>query len=962
MAATGNNYINFVNELVYGDLGTGELGTLPITGAKNHIHWTRDNIPNSVSTVVTGVEFLTHHLDYMLTRYEAWRSKYFLPPVRPWDGQTDIDSDQSATVPGAGPLPTTVEALGTSIRQYYNDNFRTTYAVELGDEVKAPQSYRYWAFMKWASDLRRRVLEQPVYHVHKVFDRDGIVLSELDFTNIFHQVHHVWHPNGPVGFVWPSTTPFFKTSVGQHIGKKELSRTQVGAEFFTFHRDHLELFDRWLDRMDQDRVQPINTCAHDTDPNDPVPSGVDADPSGYPHIEDWSTTPPDVVLNDVHTTYWESDLNEFDNLGEMGQSHALDYNQFSHITIPGVSDEGYHGWGHGLNSDLEPPVQNNFVPRFFAWHKHIDVAWQKREHRFNTFELIQSDSSTFPEPGCVTIVRDLITNTDTVEPALGITGINISNGQGTVRVRVNVESDPFNRDLELVLKCEILREGAGATAVIELSKNLTIIDSGVPGANERLQNTDFIEEFVFDGSASTIDSDGDGPFKTDNLLFTPTPVGFKNSRVKIYGYLTCKTLPSGVISAVSGTLASAGLTVTGSGTSFTSELKQGDLIKANNQVRQVVSISNDTTLTLLESFSPNLVAGTTYERLDGFDHESVIEIPLIQEKDVPAITSYLDRSTFSKEQIASSGTTEFNNAFYVVLQDRTSRPYNITWPATVEPALYGLIAPPVYAGGLFTDLTHSPQIELRHPTTNAVIPGVSIEATAVQPEDPGLSPSIPQRVTYPCKITFTNQDAFAGLVNPGDSLDAKFVVTATDRSGNTIVDDSLVVRLQINPNPFMLDGDPSWLSTDTRVFQIQEGQARFGVASGWSNPNTFIQQVISNFRSGGGTAGGETFDSLPEAQASSKLEYSTTVGGNNIYNFALAKVRLQSNAGLTELRATFRFFRWGTANVAFNDTLAYQSAPSGIGLLGKTSSSELASIPFFCRTSSSSWIRYEYSN
>ena len=105
MAATGPNYISFVSELIYGDLGVGELGTPRPAGAKNHIHWTRDNIPNSVSTTVTGNAFLAHHLDYMLGRYEAWRSKYFLPPLRPWDGQSSMDAEQSASVPGDGPLP-----------------------------------------------------------------------------------------------------------------------------------------------------------------------------------------------------------------------------------------------------------------------------------------------------------------------------------------------------------------------------------------------------------------------------------------------------------------------------------------------------------------------------------------------------------------------------------------------------------------------------------------------------------------------------------------------------------------------------------------------------------------------------------------------------------------------------------------------------------------------------------------
>lgn len=229
MPSTGNNFISFVSELVYGDLGVGELGTAAPAGATNHIHWTRDNFPNSVATVVTGDAFLAHHLDYMLGRYEEWRSKYFLPPVRPWDGQSAMDIEQSATVPGVGPLPATTEALGTSIREYYNGTYRAGLTDELADEVKAAYSYRYWAFFKWASDLRKRVLAQPVIHVHKVFDHDGTVLSEKDFTDIFHQVHHVWHPNGALGSGWTQPTPFFKTSVCQHQGKKEISRTQVGA-------------------------------------------------------------------------------------------------------------------------------------------------------------------------------------------------------------------------------------------------------------------------------------------------------------------------------------------------------------------------------------------------------------------------------------------------------------------------------------------------------------------------------------------------------------------------------------------------------------------------------------------------------------------------------------------------------------------------------------------------------------
>lgn len=83
------NIISFVNELIYGDMGSAELGAsahIPASGL-NHLRWTLQFKPNAAGTSVTGQQFLTHHLDYMLASYEEWRSKYFLPPVCPWNGQ-----------------------------------------------------------------------------------------------------------------------------------------------------------------------------------------------------------------------------------------------------------------------------------------------------------------------------------------------------------------------------------------------------------------------------------------------------------------------------------------------------------------------------------------------------------------------------------------------------------------------------------------------------------------------------------------------------------------------------------------------------------------------------------------------------------------------------------------------------------------------------------------------------------
>jgi hypothetical protein len=101
--------------------------------------------------------------------------------------------------------------------------------------------------MKWVVDLRTRLLGLPVLPVGIVYDRDGTILSEKDFTDYFNQVHHVWHPNAGEPS-WTTATPFFTTGVGQYRRKKQVSRAQVGQEFFQFHRDHLELLDRWLAR------------------------------------------------------------------------------------------------------------------------------------------------------------------------------------------------------------------------------------------------------------------------------------------------------------------------------------------------------------------------------------------------------------------------------------------------------------------------------------------------------------------------------------------------------------------------------------------------------------------------------------------------------------------------------------------------------------------------------------------
>jgi len=51
--------------------------------------------------------------------------------------------------------------------------------------------------------------------------------------------------------------------------------------------------------------------------------------------------------------------------------------------------------------------------------------------------------------------------------------------------------------------------------------------------------------------------------------------------------------------------------------------------------------------------------------------------------------------------------------------------------------------------------------------------------------------------------------------------------------------------------------------------------------------------------------------------------------GTPVYNFALAKVRLQGLTGATNARAFFRLFSYTATNLIFDDNTAYRFASSG---------------------------------
>src|SRR5262249_12354103 len=105
------------------------------------------------------------------------------------------------------------------------------------------------------------------------------------------------------------------------------------------------------------------------------------------------------------------------------------------------------------------------------------------------------------------------------------------------------------------------------------------------------------------------------------------------------------------------------------------------------------------------------------------------------------------------------------------------------------------------------------------------------------------------------------------------------------------------------------------------------------------------------------------FDSLPTDEAQSTLEYSTSITNRTtgatrkVYNFALAKVRLQGANGASNVRTFFRLFRYSATNLTFGvNSLVYRFFDAGGNpnvkgpLLGFSSDGDVISVPFFAST------------
>jgi hypothetical protein len=206
-----------------------------------------------------------------------------------------------------------------------------------------------------------------------------------------------------------------------------------------------------------------------------------------------------------------------------------------------------------------------------------------------------------------------------------------------------------------------------------------------------------------------------------------------------------------------------------------------------------------------------------------------------------------------------------------------------------------------------------------------------------------------QRFTFHYNIDFGKKDDAFNFPQPTETLTLTAAIATVAASAQ--------IELIKQPNPFILHGDPAWLSIDLRVFHVKAGESRFGATMGHdaSSAPQYIRNVIQNFTTGHGSAGGETFDGLEQGEEQSAIYVFPTDGpngtGNKVFDFALAKVHYIGTIGAANVRVFFRLFTCQTTTAAYDQSTSYRRWPTNpagqpIAIAG-IRSTDYVTMPFF---------------
>jgi hypothetical protein len=346
----------------------------------------------------------------------------------------------------------------------------------------------------------------------------------------------------------------------------------------------------------------------------------------------------------------------------------------------------------------------------------------------------------------------------------------------------------------------------------------------------------------------------------------------------------------------------------------------------------------------------------------------------------------MQNSTFGKDELASMGLpASFPSAFWVVMDGFLPAELGIDANGNVTnsanaPTVTFTIDPPASANAnVVKYLQTLGQLQIE-PFSGPVL------TESLPPP-----PNTPQRFLYPFTVKFTGTD---GFILPTELLTLNVTITVSGGQYKPKqFSASAPIELTTAANPYVTNNDvgnnyTSWLSTDLRVFRVDDDKSFFGKkVSDFYPPGTssmpspaqasaaatgYIAHVIKQLTPTG-SANGDTFDhSLNELEDASisQLEYLqiNPRSGKPAYNFAICRVRilgttppyppLPYTTQAVNCRVFFRAFQAQTTVSTFDPNTTYRSTPivtpdvsTRVPLLGvqtdATGQDEIVTIPFF---------------
>jgi murein tripeptide amidase MpaA len=285
-----------------------------------------------------------------------------------------------------------------------------------------------------------------------------------------------------------------------------------------------------------------------------------------------------------------------------------------------------------------------------------------------------------------------------------------------------------------------------------------------------------------------------------------------------------------------------------------------------------------------------------------------------------------DRDTFSSYEVDT--TLSYPQAFYVIYDGIAPSALNVPGAA---PAIQ------------FLDAINGNPITSMYVTLN----GVDLENSGAL--------DTPQRISFTFEVDFKDESAF--------TAETREIYVQASFGG---MQDVALMQLIKQPNPYMVDGAISWLSTDVRVFQLRPNhQVNNHSSVTLADPDTdanapyeYIQALVKELRATG-NATTPIFETMNPDEQSSQLELSRTVNGVRVLNFAVAKVRYRAQSqDAAGVRVFFRTFNTMVSDLSYTtnpnaDVQNYRRNAAGTApLLGLNTffsgaGNQIVSIPYF---------------